>query len=283
MENILVKNPVKEILELCKHNTKTEKINIKDLCRTDYKDNKVILDKYFKNERGEDCFYANLLYFRQFENVSLNDIKNALKSDFKKAISLAGYKYNPEHYKFVTQALQDEYEEDLFKCKSREEEELEKYEEYKYKQIEGIDFEAVDKLTKVLFNALRKRWVMIFHLENIPGLINNALECHYLGVSCKPSNNAMNAKIAEIRALLDNKDVIEWLKTNPTDLMFDRCDYVSTYQRVLRNLTCIDNELSYVREIIHNPEDIFEEEILSNEFINTTCYIENTETNEEEE
>ena len=111
---------------------------------------------------------------------------------------------------------------------------------------------------------------MIFNLENIPGIINNALDCYYKGVSCGASNAAMHAKIAEIRQMLEDNEVIEWLKTNPTDLCFDKNMYVETYQKVLRQITGIrndseENELrNYVYDVIHNEEDLWEEDILSN-------------------
>lgn len=267
-QKILMKNETNEVLGLCKVSPKTkqdESLKFTELGRDMFKDNKVILDRYFKNESGQDCYYANLLWFRQFEDVELNDIKKQLKIDFGKKVSLAGFKHNPEHYKFNTCFNQDEYEEDLFKDKSNEEEQAEMEAERKAR-IDELDIDAVDSLYKVLFRAIKARLVMILHLEDIPGIINNARDCYYKGVNCSASNAAMHAKIAEIRTLLEDKETVEWLKTKPTDLMFDKFDYVTTYQKVLRQLTDIrDEPLESCRDLLENPEDLYLEEIIVND------------------
>lgn len=251
------------------------------LSRDMFKDNHYILNKYFKNEVGQDCYYANLLYFRNIENIKLEDIKAALKFDFQKSVSLAGYKYNQEHYKFATQSMQDEYEEDLFKYNK---DEVLEFEADRRKRIEPLDFGALETLYLVLHKALRQRYIMLFNLETVPGILNNALECHFLGVNCGPSNEAMYAKIAEVRQLLENPTVIEWLKTGVTDMSFDKEEYVEAYQRVLRSLTAIRTEdLEEYREAIHNEYDLFEDEILSNNCIDACSYVENVSYTEIEE
>lgn len=271
MEKILMKNEKLEILELCKIQTKElkkeeDKYTFVNLNRDMFKDNKYILDKYFRNEYLEKCYYANLLAFKNRVNITFYQIKKELKQDFGKAVSLAGYKYNPEHYRFEEWWLQDEHDEDLFRNKSKEQEELELYNSRRNPVDTSLDFEAMERLNAVLFKGLESKLLIILHLEDIPGIINNALDCYSKGVSCGPSNAIMHNKIKEIRTLLENKEVVEWLKTNPTDLMFDKNLYISTYQKVLRQITDIrDSRLDYCEELLSYDEHM--EDILSNEYI----------------
>ena len=107
-----------------------------------FEGNKYILDKYFRNENLQACYYANLLAFRNIPNITVYQIKKQLEKDFGKSVSLAGYKYNPEHYLFMECYRQEEYEEDLFKCKTKEEE-MAELEAERRARIEPIDFNAV--------------------------------------------------------------------------------------------------------------------------------------------
>jgi hypothetical protein len=155
------KTDLQDILGLCK---KPEKLKFVELGRDMFKGNFEILNKYFKNEQGQDCYYANLLYFKD-SDLDLKDIKIELKQDFKQDISLAGYKYNPEHYRFKDWLVQEEYEEDLFKNQENTE---------KTNYIEQLDVEALNSLYKILFKALKQRYIILFGLESIPAILNNA-------------------------------------------------------------------------------------------------------------
>ena len=316
----------KEILSLCKK--KEEITKFVDLGRDMFKDKPIILNKYFRNESGQPCYYANLLFFKNIEGITLDQIHNVLKADFKEPISLAGYKYDKEHYRFYTQYMQDEYEEDLFKVKSREEEDAEKEAE-RCTRIEPLDFKALESLYSFIYKAIKQRYVILFNLEDIPAMLNNALDCYFKGVNCNVSNNNMYARIEEIRALFENSEVIEWLKTGVNDLSclvidtkahvvthkimnykdyFDEeewkwyqlpvsepfkevvdtkidlsKDYIETYQKVLRTLTGItdDSLKDTCYEIIHNAEDLWEEDILANDIVECDPYYENVDDDED--
>ena len=276
MNNILTKIKIdNSILEQLSIKNENNKLLFTELGRDMFKGNKHILERYFRNEAGQACYYANLLYFRNIEKITLNKIKNILRNDFKQDVSLEGYKYNPEHYRFVQQHIQDEYEEDLFKFKSNEEENAE-LEADRRTIIEPIDFEAVETLYKVIYKAIKSRLVMILNLEGVPNLLNNALDCYFKGVSCSVSNTLMKSKIADLKALLENKEVIEWFKTKPTDMSFDRFDYVTTYQTVLRQLVGKDFNLEEIKDLVDNPEDLYQDEILANDYPEFERYIENS-------
>jgi hypothetical protein len=213
-------------------------------------------------------------------------MKKVLKKDFGKDVSLKGYRYDPKHYVYSTYLDQIEYEEeDWFREKSLEDEDKEKQAERRLR-IESLDFDLVDRLYTLLIKSIKSRRLMIFNLESVPGIINNALDCYYKGVSCGASNAAMSAKLDELQAFLDNKEVIEWLKTNPTDLSFDKFDYIDTYQRVLRQITDIRNEsLEYCRDLLGNIDDLWIEEIIANDYpeceaVYENCITYDSETNE---
>ena len=280
MNKILVKkDETADILALCKQHKVKEpevKLEFATLTRDMFKDNEVILKKYFRNANGQDCYYANLLAFRDIPEINLYKIKKALKRDFGKPVSLAGYTYDPEHYRFNNDYIQDEYEEDLFKFKTQAEEDAE-FEADRRNRIEPIDFNAMESLYTVLYKGIKARLVMILNLDTIPGILNNALDCYFKGVNCSVSNDAMHAKIADLRALLEDPEVIEWLKTKPTDMSFDRFDYVTTYQKVLRQLSDIrDESLEYMRDLVDNSEDLYQEEIMAHDYPEFESYIDNS-------
>lgn len=290
MINILEKCKVdkNEILSMCK---KEKSTNIKDLGRDMYKDNEVILNKYFRNENGYPCYYANLLYFRKLDKdipneVKLKIIKAELRKDFGETISLAGYKYNAEHYRFVKQFVQDEYEEDLFKNKSNEDEENE-LEADRHKCVESIDnldIINIDRLYNEYFTALKHRLLVIFDLVDAPAILNNCIECYYLGVSLGPTKQVIANKLANIDKIINDKEFIQWMKSKPTDLaVCDEKDYIETYQKSLRQLTKItDMSFDEIKDLIHNEEDIFEEDILRNEMLEVS-YIDYSFDSDEDE
>lgn len=274
---VKTKDPKTEILALCKANATVNKdLVFVELGRDMFKDKPEILNKYFRNESGQDCYYANLLALRPLK-LNLNEIKKILKKDFGETVSLKGYKHDPEHYRFATQAMQDEYEEDLFRFQDKEIE--------KIPYVEALDFTLVESLYKFIYKAIKNRYVMLFNVEDVPGILNNAIECYNLGVSCGPSNEAMAAKIAHIRKMLEDAEVIEWLKTGPTDMSFDPADYVQTYQKVIRQLTGIRDESleNTCFDIMHREDDLWEDMILTENLPEFLTYYEDVKETEEDE
>lgn len=275
MKNVLVKDPKNEILELCKKGN--EKLVFVELGRDMFKGNEYILNKYFRNENGYACYYPNLLAFREIKSIlTPKELKAILRKDFGKEVDLTGYRYNPEHFKYIVQEIQDDYDENLFR-----EQEDEVVSELN--QIDSLDFEAVKSLSRIIDKAIRKRTVILFELEDVPGIINNALDCYCKGVSCRQANEAMRAKLAKLNSLLNDKEVIEWIKSNPTDMLFDKEDYIETYQRVMRTLTSCKESLEEYRDCIHNDEDLFEDDIIENNYIECDSYEENEEYSDEDE
>jgi uncharacterized protein YaaN involved in tellurite resistance len=92
----------------------------------------------------------------------------------------------------------------------------------------------------------------------------------------------MRAKLKELKTLLETPEVIAWLKTGASDMSFDKSDYVETYQRVLRQVSRIKDNLKEYQDLIHNDYDLFEEEILENNYLELESYIENDSDDEDE-
>lgn len=154
---------------------------------------------------------------------------------------------------------------------------------------ESFDFEAFDTLNKVFFKALKNRLIIILNLETVPGLVNTAIT--YLidnQLDCKNINLALNAKLNELRKLLENAEVSKWLKSGVSDMSLYGSeemlsDYISTYQRVLRSLTKIrDESLEYIKDIFHNDLDLFEDEILANDEPEIESFYEDEDSDEED-
>lgn len=249
----------------------------------DYLDNPYILNKYFTTENGTRCARANLIKVKlENPDIELKDLKEMLKADFGKSISLAGYKYNPEHYKFACSYLQQEFEEDLFR-ESEDPEELKKFfKSRECRELDTLDFEAYEKLYLILANAIKNRVVILWNVENVPAMLSNAMNCWNSDVSCRMSNAAMNSKLEELYEIYSNLKVSGWT-FEKTDLIFDKYDYISTYQKVLRQISDIRNEsLEELRASFHNEEDPYEEEILANDLENEVPYYEDTDYEDNE-
>lgn len=281
-----------------------EQIMFVDLERTQFLSNPVILRRYFTNEDYQPCFFANLLGLKRefpIDSVIKLDVKNReskyfsflkkkLKQDFGKDVSLKGYRYDPKHFVYSTCYDQLEYEENWFKYKTSEEENDEKEYERRHERIEPVDFEAIEKLEKVFFKALKKRLVILLNIGSVPMLINNALVCYHLGVTCSAANAALNAKLAEIRKILEDKEASEWIKAGNNDIVLyalddtTKCDYIETYQKALRALTDIrDEDLSYCLSLIDNEADPLQDEILANDVIEFSSYDDNSLNEDEDE
>lgn len=155
---------------------------------------------------------------------------------------------------------------------------------------EALDHEAYDSLYKVLIKALKNRLVIILNLESVPALLNNALiYCSDIYLNCEYINSALNAKLNEIRTLLSNSEIQAWIKSGVSDMSLYKDeiavrDYISTYQKVLRQLTDIRGEsLEYIKDIFHNDLDLFEDEILANDEPDIERYFEDSDSDDLED
>ena len=132
-----------------------------------------------------------------------------------------------------------------------------------------IDLDTKDKLYNLIYLAIKQRLVMLLGLENIVPLVS--LETFDNVHSAY--NSILNAYRTKILKLCKDKEVNEFIKKyNDIEIYAKdenfRFDYVNTYSKILRQLSDIrDEKLEYMRSIIHNDEDILEEEILSNQLV----------------
>lgn len=292
MEKILVQDlPQGSINDLFEENKSTESkkeesLLFVELERGMFKDNKYILDKYFRNETGNSCCFANLLRIK--ENLLLEEgkeltnyiISKILKQDFGCKVSLKGYRYNPEHYRFNDIYLQLDYEEDLFR-----EQEDEPYDPYEGMEKQMLDYEVFDRLYNAVISAIKSRKLILLGLDTVPAMLNRALEANGLELDCGFYNRYCKNKLAELDKLATDLEVKEWMKTKPTDLSFDKGDYVETYQKALRSLFGFkvnEDMTGYCLDVIHNEEDLWETEILENFGFEEVPLINNTDLDEDE-
>jgi hypothetical protein len=162
--------------------------------------------------------------------------------------------------------------------------------------------------------AIRKRLVMVLGLEEIISKLLN-IESYTYGFSQNPTTFQMKDLVnikKDINKILKTKQIYNYLEFEvPTkdetsskktykfiwrkqlqilrDIYNDdyeifgadettRYDYISTYQTLLRMLTKIPagEDLEFIRDVIHNPNDELEDEIIKNSLEpDTTSYIEN--------
>ena len=152
-----------------------------------------------------------------------------------------------------------------------------------------LDFEAFDELYKVLLKALQKRLIITLDLESVPNMLKTAIICYSdKQIDCKNVNVALNAKLNAIRSLLSDPEVKEWISSGVSDMSYytNRSllnDYISTYQKVLRQLTDIrGGSLEYVKDIFHNNLDLFENEILANDEPDMESFYEDSDTDSDD-
>lgn len=255
------------VLELCKvESSEVEKTALvfKDLTRDMFKDNTKILNKYFRNESGSDCAFANLVRVKyELAKPTMYYIKKILKKDFGRDVSLKGYKYDPKHYMFKDIFTQLEYEEEYYRTPEAE---MERNQELDNLISEGLDYEKLDTLYNVMRRALLVRTVIILGLDNVLSLINTAIEADLGGYNCSGYNYSISQHLKRVRQLLTSDEVQKWLLDGHSDLDFAEDentvnDYIRTYHNCLRDLVGSDIELDAYLDLIHNPKDKFENRI----------------------
>jgi DNA-binding ferritin-like protein (Dps family) len=267
---------VSNILETIVENTSDQAIRFAEISRYDYKNNQYILNKYFRNHIGNRCAYANLFHVWEDSNLPEDKRNNynlhkILKKDFGCKVILLGYDSDLEHYRYEDLFIQNEYDEDRWRFKDDNRNELRIQDFYNNCQVLNLD--NFNKLSKLIYRAVQQRLVIFLNLEDIPGILNKALDISLHSEDCSYINNLIVNKINEITELCNNKEVRKWLDNKVTDMSLYTdelmlSDYIQTYQKVIKSLFNISQEdFSYIKELIHNDLDLFEEQILNNLYV----------------
>jgi hypothetical protein len=284
--------------------SKPIKVAVGDLVRPMFVGNDYICKKYFTNETGHSCYNCRAFITKKdYEEIvkTFKSVKNPenlvfetaskyykdkalvkmLSKDFGMEISLEGRCTEESDFRYSSFIAQEVYDEDLFR-----ENELELPEPTKV----ALDYEVYEELYKVIFKAIKKRYVMILELSGIVPLLNNIRE--YMCNTGNPTKNmldSMYALKARIEKTLTNSEVQEWLALGINDIQVyaqdesTRQDYIRTYQGVLRMLSGIKpgESLEYMRDIVHNDSDVFEDEIIANEGFDIESFQTNLDYDEE--
>lgn len=215
--------------------------------------------KYFKN-KARDAIVR--LFFK---------VPNNIEIDYTNMMSKSVAKYGDEVQYLI-------YDEDAYRDNDSLAELRNKnsYELYIEEDPRGqaLDADLIDKISQiytVINKAVQKRLVMLLDLE---GILNNIINIIEYSSEGNVTESQYKALVNSYNSLLDkltDEDVKEYIKEhNDIDLFASnedtRYDYITTYQRVLRKITCNFNEnLEDMKAIIHNDLDELEDTILAND------------------
>lgn len=265
-----------------------------DLRRKDFS-SREILDKYFVNNKGylSKTFHVPSLTREVYESVvaTLRNVSEVNQdfttaSDYYKRkvlaiiiakdlgvspknIDFTGYAFDENWYKLTSEELELEYMEELF----RESEKNSRSAKNLY-----IDEDDSQDLPLDLFNALYK-----FCIKAICRRIAMTLEIEgcfstLLGIMKSTNGFSSNATSAQVDALkgftqhfiriLQDEEVKKFILEHSDIDIFDKNDVVATYQKLFRMFSDIrEGSLDYCKDVFHNEKDIYEDEILANEYL----------------
>lgn len=139
---------------------------------------------------------------------------------------------------------------------------------------QALDTDLIDKISQiytVVNKAVQKRLVMLLDLEGILNNIVNIIEYSSEGNITEYQYKALVNSYNSLLDKLTDEDIKEYIKEhNDIDVFASnedtKYDYITTYQRVLRKITCNFNEnLEDMKSIIHNDLDELEDIILAND------------------
>ena len=294
-----------KILNNIMNNLKTE-VKLIDLTRKDFEGNTKVLNKYFVNRQGyslnrfripkensefkqqvvDECNkLSSKKDYKNLDYLILKALKNVIARELGyKSVSTVGLSKNDEDYQYYSWLYQEINTEDDFRATDMKPHYNTMHEALSSEVYSSqIDLNTKDKLYNLIYLAIKQRLVMLLGLENIVSLVS--LETFDNVHSAY--NSILNVYRTKILKLCKDKEVNEFIKKyNDIEIYAKdenfRFDYVNTYSKILRQLTDIrDEKLEYMRSIIHNDEDILEEEILSNQLVEVPVseFIVNTEEN----
>ena len=150
-----------------------------------------------------------------------------------------------------------------------------------------LDIDLFTNLYNFCIKAIKSRLVMILDLEKVISSLVNIEEYTY-GFKENPTvtqAESLKAFYRDIKAKLSDKKVKEFIKVNNDYTVFGcddatRCDYITTYQKVIRLLTNTCGEsLEFYRDVINNVKDELQSIILDNTYeVETISLVENEES-----
>lgn len=304
----MINNNVLNILDEMLVETKEESVKIVDLDRSMFKDKPSILDKYFKNSEGCNCWYCRIpeitkedyvAYICQLKrkpkNTSnwvfakatpyyLNKCKMwMLEKDFGASVDIKGYISNEEHYRFDVGRTQDKYESEYW---------LDKEEETVIQPNKvSLDEELVNNCYYIIFKALANRLIMLLDLSKLISMLNNIRD-YMSSTGGNPTEQMLNTLRNMYQEAIDklhDSNFIEFKKEYSDIEIYaesedTREDYVRTYTTALRMLTDIrDEPLDYILDSIHNDKDMLEKDIIANDIVEEEPLYNNTDKDEDEE
>lgn len=241
---------------------------VSELTRKDYLDNPRLLNKYFRcNNHDVEVVYIPA-------SVSIDTVRY----DFQDFKLYKDKDYNPKDIESWTSDklyLNLDASDDAFRDNDNDNRNKSGYEIYIQDEVSdtALPQDIFEELYRVCIKAIKKRLVMLLDVEKIVDQLVNILK-YTNGLSSNCTSFQASSLVNTRKALivkLQNKQVSKFIKENNDFSVFaedelTRNDYIETYQRVLRKLTSInDSNLDFIRDIISNKEDSFEDEIIAND------------------
>lgn len=214
---------------------------------------------YFKN-KARDAIVR--LFFK---------VPNNIEIDYTNMMSKSVAKYGDEVQYLIYD--EDAYRDNDSLAELRNKNSYELYIE-EDPRSQALDTDLIDKISQiytVVNKAVQKRLVMLLDLEGILNNIVNIIEYSSEGNITESQYKALVNSYNSLLNKLTDEDVKEYIKEhNDIDVFASnedtKYDYITTYQRVLRKITCNFNEnLEDMKAIIHNDLDVLEDIILAND------------------
>lgn len=277
-----------------------DSVVLADLRRKDFS-SREILDKYFVNDEGymSKTFHIPSLTKEVYESV-VATLKNvsAVNKDFATAsdyykrkvlaiiiakdlgvspknIDFTGYTFDERWYKMTDEWLEMEYMEELFReseSDSRSAKQLYIDED----DSQDLPLDLFSALYKFCIKAIRRRIAMTLEVEG----------CFSTLLSIMKSTNGFssNATSAQVDALkgftqhfikmLQDEQVKAFILEYTDIDIFDKSDVVATYQKLFRMFSDVhEGDLGYCKDVFHNEKDVYEDEILTNEYLLVEEYV----------
>ena len=269
-----------------------KEIVLVDLRPSDFIGKPEVLNKYFVNSQGyfSKQFHIPVLTKELYENLvcGMTNVPETNRvfetaSDYYKRKALAymisrdlgcrpkdivfkDYVWNEDMYKYTDELYTYTYMEDDFRDEEDTERNATTWKLYiSDNSSVSLPMEVFDSLYRFCTKIIRKRLAIFFEIESCWNTLHSIIKSTE-GFTKNPTEyqvKALHAFYNHFIKLASDSEVIEFTKEYCDINIYDKNDYIATYQRLARTFSGIkEGRLDYCRDVLN----ITEEEILVNEF-----------------
>lgn len=299
---------IKELQKMERKNH-SKKIDVASLTRDMFEDTK-ILDKYFrfnnkhitrfhiaKIERPNANEHSPLHTVSDYylKKLAVRRVAYDLKVPENK-VDTSSYLWNDDYFMYDDLMISADYADNKFREEPETIYDITAYDNYiKADPCQSsIDIELFNSLYTLCIKALQSRKVMLFmKIEQCVSVLRMIIE-NSDGFSKNISGvqlNTLRKYKTYFEEYLSDESVKQYVSEySDYDIfatVFDYTDYTETYASVIRQLTSINSEskecFEFVRGLIDNPEDPFQDKILEKLFDDEVVYVSYSSEFEDEE